>query len=633
MSTKRWIFCLCLTSLLLTGVGRLWGQNLTVTYGGSGEVNFSITNIPDPDPNRTNSLAHYKVFWNFGDGHYALDSVIYQHDGSWLGSIDTTYTYTDDPVPQNSFSFRAELTPTYSPPDKDILYVSQPLTLTPNQPFIHPNLDLESQVIHIDQSRDPKAGNMMSMLLTYLTADDCGIANDGGQLTIEYGAGIELADDPANGIPEMVERFHEESITTNIPGKLVLEILPNTSDIHVQRNLILNFRTPETHPGGNTYLNVFLERDSAGLGGICGDTLEKTVNIRSKRKPYDPNFKLVDIDTISLDHAQLLTYSIQIQNIGKGETDSITVIDHLDPRLDIATLVVKHVSLGYQEADQTDLRLGNGRSTANSGLRSQLDHFEFDYDYDLSNNTITWVLHNDARIKGTKQRGYISDFQEDETIARIEYEIKTRPLKERNLKIENIAEVYFDSLDVVETTPALTVKFCCQERTDEDSVAFDLLSYAEVATDSTVRIDSVKVISATTDSLPDFQRPQIQWLGTNGLVSYVARPSFQGTDVVILSLCYRDNLSGEQLCDTVKVGICVDLGPNRYPCGGEAVSEPSEDPHVLPLPWIPSGYPLICCLLVLMIFVCWLVWRKKTSVPLVKKPTSGKSGRASVSDF
>lgn len=545
--------------MLLLGVGlNLSAQTLPMTSSATtnpGEVLFTISGVPILPGAHPSRL--YRVFWDFGDGTYETETYT---EAAMVGlgyNLVKTHVY-DDTDPHN---VRAELTQVYTPPDKKNLRYSTPTgpvsAVTAGSPTI-PLKNLYGQSVRVDRTRNPRKDFATNFLLTYEVASNpvCNVARNGGILEVDYGLGLEpdlsLMD---AAVWDEAEGYHGENITVDLAlRKITVGIASDFAAANDQRELILNFFTPAKT---KTTSSFFHARLADSTGNDCGEVFDRTLAITDKRDPYDPNFKVVAEDTITLNEPQWLNYILQCQNIGEGPTDSITIVDVLDPRLDPTTLEVQVVRMGFEEIG---FPLAAGAVSV-PAIGVPAAPFSFNYKMEQAGANVVWKLYDTGQLRGLMEPTMGQDFVERETIAQIEFRVKTYCFEDDLARIPNLADVYFDSLAPVQTDTAFTDKFCCQQHaTGFNGVTFDLLQYALGALNAPFDTANTKILSFTSDSLAGMGQPIT--LLTNGRLEYQPiAGGFTGIDMVRFLAC--DQMG---TCDTFTMAICVDMNPALYVC-------------------------------------------------------------------
>ena len=547
--------------LFLSGIGPvLFAQTLPMTSlptANPGEVKFTVPSVPILPGAHPSRL--YRVFWDFGDGTYETETYTLAEMTGLGDLLEKTHIY-DDTDPHN---VRAELTQIYSPPNEKNLRYSAPTgpvsAVTPGFPTI-PLKDLYGQSIRVDRTRNLRRGFATNFLLTYEVASNpvCNVARNGGTVEITYGLGMEpdlaLLDET---IWDETEGYHGETISID-PVLRIIEV-GVASDIAAandQRELIINFFSPEDT---DVLASFFTARLKDSLGNDCGKVSDEKLVFRGKKDPYDPNFKAVAEDTITLNESQWLNYILQCQNIGAGPTDSITIVDVLDARLDPSTITVEAVRMGFEEI----LAPAAAGDVSVPAVGVPAAPFSFNYKMEQSGATVIWTLYNIGQLRGLMEPMAGLDFVERETIAQIEFRVKTYCFEEELAQIPNAAEVYFDALAPVHTDTAFTDKFCCQQRVNRPNgtLDFDLLKYAAGSLMAPFDTANMKIVSLTSDSLAGMAGQPMTFL-LNGRLEYLPAPmGYRGIDIVTFTVC---DLMGT--CDTFQVAICVDVDPSRYIC-------------------------------------------------------------------
>ena len=586
----HFLFCFCkvlLLAILMLGksVGlSAYNPDLTWELGTApGEIIFSLMNI-EPLPGN-NDLERYRVFWSFGDGTYQTDTLTQAQTLNY--QVPHPYQQMDSPPEDGILHARVELTKIYTPPDDEdaplLLYATA--DNDPDGPIMYdlfntfgfsqdPGVDrnLHGEQFRADFSRNPRYGSGMNYMITYQLDQTapCNLPLIGGEMKVGYTRGLVL--DEAfldESVPSPVEVFHGEEVSpTQDEGYwhyTYIYIPRDPAGNGEQRELIFNFHTPSETEDPFCELIIFLEDSS---GNSCRTEQLDQLTILNKEQPYDPNFKRVSKDSLTADSAQWLNYVIQFQNTGNAPTDSITVVDILDPRLDPTTVFTLGAVMGFEQVEMAGVQ---------SIPEDDLPRIPFSFKYEESviGNVIEWKLFNTGRLRGTGEEEFRVDFVERETIGQIYFRVKTRYFEETNVTIPNSANVYFDSLPPIRTEPAYTYKFCCccEERTQGDSINIDLLQYVDTTWSTSV--DSLYKVALTTDSISNpNQQPQLT-IDNGGSASYIADSSFNGMDLLEFAACYKDG--GSLICDTFQVAICVDVAPRLFVCPEDSLGVAIED--------------------------------------------------------
>lgn len=549
--------------LLLLASYQMMGQNVTTNPISTSEYEFTPAAFPTFPKLGTESS--YRYFWNFGDGGFKLIDAPHTNSPS-----DVTNQINHDYRAAGTYNASLEITQIYSPPanpDDDMERgIAPPVNIgTGNPTAPGNNVDMLGSSLNINPVREVRPGFPMTFIVTY-DLRSCPSPISEWEFIFTYNSFI-LAP-PTGGIAAIVEGYNGETLNTIESSfgtgidKVVVNISPTGTGN--QHSFFLNFDVSEDAEVGQPL-------DAIGTFGIfdpmnppppCDEFMLPNMHVA---KSYDPNYKLVSKDTITTNPAQLLHYVVHFQNTGAGPTDSIKIVDQLDPRLDPTTLVITDVRIGFQHITPTDLAANPDPSLLPSTpypwmTVNPTPVFQFSEEMPTA-TSFTWHF-DDAVLRGTKEAGYGAAFTELETTGTIEFDIHTCGFMEYGVTIENEALIFFDDNPEVITEPALTHKYCCELLADTlNGIFFDINNYF----DATVYPNLI-AYSFTSDTAAQNRRPMVFVNSANYRCDYrpVAK-GYTGLDIMTVIVC---NNANPPVCDTVDIRICANVNhkANQYPC-------------------------------------------------------------------
>lgn len=167
-------------------------------------------------------------------------------------------------------------------------------------------------------SCSPKCDNIL--ILTY-DPTDCIGSDISGTFSISF--------DP-NKIEFLTQEklFYSEIPNSNNPGEYKI-LLPNTQFF---RHAFIKIKVKPTVKVGDVI-------DFSFKGNICNPDTVLSFSYLVAADPHDPNWKIVDIDTIDANGpSKRLIYTIQYHNDGTAPVNKIDIYDRLPPQVDPSTV-------------------------------------------------------------------------------------------------------------------------------------------------------------------------------------------------------------------------------------------------------------------------------------------------------
>lgn len=561
--------------VVLAGISMLYAQSITIPTTNDNEITFDPTGYGVFPQIKVQSS--YRYFWNFGDGHFKL---LDHPNLNLLTDPDSAYTYTYGEM--GSFKAQLAITQIYSPPsppDDDVEQSGAPIVTIGSltQPATDNDVNMYGSSLMIHPVREIRPGYPMTFIVTY-DLNACRLSAGTLEWEFIFTYNSFILDPPIGGVPAILEGYNGETLNiaeSSFGGgidKLVINIVRGTPPDPAgdeRYSFFLNFDVSNDAEVGQPLeaSGTFGEFDPQNMIPPCDRFVLPDVHVA---KSYDPNYKLVSKDTITTNPSQMLHYIVHFQNTGAGPTDSIKLVDHLDPRLDPSTLTLTSARMGFQYIPLDSLAaypnpdnlpsLAYPWTTLNptpvfnlTESQPAVDSFEWHF--------------QTAVLRGTKEAGYGEDFTEIETTGSIEFDIYTYPFMEYGVVIENEVEIFFDDNPEVVTEPALTIKYCCDQLADSmNKASFDLNQYF----DATV-YPNLLSYSLTSDSISPNRKPGVAVNTANYRCDYAPMPGgYTGLDVLTIIVC--DN-NTPPTCDTVDIHICsnTDQRISNYPCDRTSV--------------------------------------------------------------
>ena len=518
-------------------------------------VQFDVIGLPAVKCKCSERFANqnfFKYFWRFGDdkGGYAIDIKNPTYQYTTAGNYDVTLEVTrikvdvdededDEGVIDtggNNGSGREKRILV----DEKNLTVQQPNANNTNWSYRHanPTRDVPQDKVALNYSRPPIVNssdpNSQKQYFTVVTGYNNWNDADRGfffRYPDEY-LTIKDTYPPHNNTGTLYEsKYISWASSQSINPEFLVTDSP--------QNYFITFEVkPDVAKGTKLDLSHFLINLNNSTAYDASFKDIQTAILRS----YDPNIKTVNYDYIS--GQTNLSYTIEFQNEGCGETDSIKVIDRFSDVLDMSTFVLDSIEIGGD--------IYHTPTQPNSNFTMSTDTDE---------RTVTFLMES-AFLQGLRGLENPNDCDENAeltgafdcaaewTIGHIYYSIDTKDFVEElpnNNQIEvwnhtifgTPAQVFFDDNEVISTEAAHTQVDYPQEMCPTN-ITLDITNSTSTNADNILNVETSNNITAS------------------NIISDQTAATYSGTNITVV-----DGFLGEEGSDVLmRVQPCTSGGNN-----------------------------------------------------------------------
>ncbi len=387
------------------------------SYPHSNSIIFSVdrNSLPKPRPLNLKQRPGYRYFWNFDDGNFLLTekydaSVLhtFQQAGNFNVYVEASATKTDDDDVY-----------------RNIMPVSIDATLTSRRTNSYWKVK-EDKAIEILDTRNPKVGKPITYIIGYVNR--C-TDTQSGKVYVEYDTNNY---DPSQKYVYYDDVFSNDSLNAN---KRILTFDFNNLKPNEQRNLFVELIVKDDTDGNKAQITAKIE-------GACSN--DDAVICKTVGEPDDPNEKYWDFMGNDLCEDSInVEIGIKFQNQGNGPTNYVRVDDIFGEKIE-----VNWIEWGGNRIKPNP----NGIPFIGNSLKGDRGNVKL-FPKNADSRHIAEFNFNNMRLRGEKEPGYGTQFQEIDTKDSIQFTANISVIRPPDCGfIKNNIEIFFDTQPPVKDT-------------------------------------------------------------------------------------------------------------------------------------------------------------------------------------
>lgn len=379
-------------------------------------MSFSLDGLIAINNQQAPPNANWKVFFNLGDGRFwkgdwdqfQAKEFIYRSLSSHTAYVETTASYDDNNNPSRTSS-PASFTP-----------LSSDINLG-NQDYV---IAMNNRAVHLDYSREPKPGDVITYIITYEHNLAC-LDPLNGTMLFHYDEGVLNYNGPDNWHYPFDDQSAQPASTEDGKVSIIFDNLAK----YEQRNVFLHFTVePVTLP--HTFSPPWVEFvGSATSPAPCSKKDTFYLSRQVLVAEHDPNHKEPSLSSIGQEGE--IEYIVHFQNDGTGPAQTVVIEDELGL---------------YLSADVVPTGSSHPSKLVSVSADSERP------------NVWRWVF-NDMNLRGTHEDEYGETFSEADTKGYVKFKVTVDTLVPCNAVV-NRARIVFGCNPAIETDFAVTSINC-----------------------------------------------------------------------------------------------------------------------------------------------------------------------------